>query len=95
METGSAVEPSEVDAALESVRSLMLADGANFALLAIAPDGVVELELLLEDASCAPCVMPRPHLEQVALTMMSRRLPELRRVSVVDPRDAMGTEEHQ
>jgi Fe-S cluster biogenesis protein NfuA len=87
------VEPDDVARAMDSVRALMRADGADFELVAVQADGVVRLQLVLEDASCAPCVMPRAHLESVALTMMKRRLPDLRSVSVADPRDVPQAKE--
>ena len=49
--------------------------------------GAVRLRLELEDASCADCVMPRAYLEQVALTVLRRSLPELLAVTIDDPRE--------
>jgi Fe-S cluster biogenesis protein NfuA len=87
------MDREDVARAMESLRTLMRADGADFELVTVQADGVVHLRLLLEDASCAPCVMPRAHLESVALTMMKRRLPDLRLVSVADPREESPAKE--
>jgi len=86
----SAADDETTDAALAAalvpVRALVREDGSDLRLLGIDADGTVRLQLDIEDASCADCVMPREVLEQVAQRMLGRALPEVRRVEIVDPR---------
>jgi Fe-S cluster biogenesis protein NfuA len=84
----------EVMSALESVRNLIRPDGGDFELVEVDDlAGVVRLRLVLRDAACAECVMPKAHLEAVALSMMQKRLSNLDAVSVEDPRDTRAVQE--
>lgn len=88
------LERNEVARAVESVRNLIQPDGGDFELVEVdGLTGVVRLRLLLRDAACAECVMPRAHLEVVALNMMKKRLPDLSAVTVDDPRDIRVAQE--
>ena len=42
--------------------------------------------LLVEDASCAECVMPKPILEEMALGILRRSSPGVTQVVIADPR---------
>jgi Fe-S cluster biogenesis protein NfuA len=88
------LDRNEVMSALESVRNLIRPDGGDFELAEIDDlSGVVRLRLVLRDAACAECVMPKTHLEAVALTMMQKRLSDLDAVTVDDPRDTRAVQE--
>jgi Fe-S cluster biogenesis protein NfuA len=77
-----------VTSAIEPLRTLLRPDGGDVEILEIDPaTGAVRLRLVLDDISCADCVMPRPFLEEVAGNVMRRSLPDLGTVTVVDPRD--------
>lgn len=81
------IDPARAATALGPVRDLLRADGGDVELVETADDSVV-LALRLADASCEECVMPRPFLETVALDLMRDAVPGLRRVVIVDPREA-------
>jgi Fe-S cluster biogenesis protein NfuA len=88
------LDGDEVKSALESLRNLIRPDGGDFDV----PDAgglanVVRLRLVIRDAACAECIMPRAHLEAVALAMMRKRLPGLETVTVDDPRDSRVVQE--
>lgn len=84
----------EVMNALDSVRNLIRPDGGDFELAEVDDlTGAVRLRLVLRDAGCAECVMPKAHLEAVALSMMRKRLPDLDAVTVDDPRDTRAVQE--
>lgn len=75
-----------LDEALEPVRDLIEADGG--ALEVVDFDGATAtLRLVLADAECAECVMPRSFLETVALDMTRPQLAGLERISIIDPRE--------
>lgn len=80
------VEPGSVDRALEGLRALVRADGGDLALAAVDGDKVV-LTLILEDAECAECVMPRSFLEQLALDRLRADVPGVGAVIITDPRE--------
>ena len=65
---------------LTPVRDLITLDGGDVELLD-EDDGVAHLRLVLEDASCADCVMPRAVLEDVATKLLGRP------VRIDDPRE--------
>ncbi|SEO90324.1 NifU family protein [Trujillonella endophytica] len=82
------MDADRVASALAPLRTLLAGDGGDVELVAVdAGAGTVALRLLLRDAACAECVMPRPYLEQVAADVLRRALPELRAVTVEDPRE--------
>ena len=45
------------------------------------------VDLILEGASCAECVMPREFLEQIVLDMIKQKTPAVEAVSIDDPRE--------
>jgi len=82
------MDHAQVTAALAPLRQLLQPDGGDVELVDVdGGAGAVRLRLLLRDASCAECVMPRPHLEQVAGNVLRRSLPDLQAVTVDDPRE--------
>jgi Fe-S cluster biogenesis protein NfuA len=93
-DTVFSVDYDQVAVAMEPLRSLLRPDGGDLELVAVdAATGGVRLRLLLEDASCAECVMPQSHLEQVAATVLRRTLPEVQTITVDDPRAPAGPPE--
>ncbi|MBL7491429.1 NifU family protein [Frankia sp. AgB1.9] len=77
----------DVAGALEGVRNLIQPDGGDFELVSVdGATGQVRIRLLLSDANCAACILPRPALESVALAVLGRRLPAVKSVIVDDPR---------
>lgn len=79
------LEPELTSTALEPVRSILQADGADIELVGVTDD-TATLRLLIADANCAECVLPREMLELVALDLMTPIVPGLRAVSIEDPR---------
>ena len=75
-----------VEAAVAEIRALVEADGGDVELVT-ADRSTVRLRLILETAACRECVMPRAHLEQVALDRMRAHLPMLVAVEIDDPRE--------
>jgi hypothetical protein len=81
------VSDAALTAALEEVRALVQADGGDLLLTGV-DDGTVDLALVLEDAHCIECVMPRDFLEQVALDVLRRGGATVAAVRIADPREA-------
>jgi hypothetical protein len=74
-------------AALDAVRALVQADGADLQPAGFDQgSGTLRARLVIDDASCADCVMPAAHLERVALDLLRPTMPGLRRVQIDDPR---------
>jgi hypothetical protein len=77
---------------VDQLRAMVRADGADFALSAATgvPGEVeaIELDLVLESAGCAECVLPVAMLEHVCYTVLSGFVPELAAVRIRDPRVA-------
>ena len=78
---------SDVDEALDEVRPLVQADGADLVLGAVdADEGQVVVRLDLEQVSCLECVLPPDLLQSMISDAMLRRVPGLSGVVVEDPR---------
>lgn len=60
-------------------------DGGELRLLASSGD-CVTLELVVDGDSCAECILPKAHLEAVALRRITEEVPSVRRVIIKDPR---------
>jgi hypothetical protein len=86
----NAAPPTSTSTALELVgelRTLVAADGADFEMVRCDADGaVLHLRLLIPDAHCAECVMPRATLESVATARLAPH--GVRAVVIDDPREA-------
>jgi hypothetical protein len=90
--TGIAVPPPAASAARREgelaaeLRSLVEPDGADFDLVAYdAGAGRLHLRLVIPDAQCAECVMPRAALESVAAARLANH--GVRTVVIDDPRE--------
>jgi len=81
----------QVRTALSDVAALVQADGGDVEFVSFDPEkGLVAVRLILDEASCRECVLPRSMLEDVATAMMRRQLPEITSISVEDPREEYG-----
>lgn len=63
---------------ISPVRDLIQLDGGDIEVVSEEP---LRLRLILEDAECAECVMPRGVLEEVSSKLLGRP------VTIDDPRD--------
>jgi Fe-S cluster biogenesis protein NfuA len=86
------LDAAAVGSALVEVRELIRADGGDITLSSIdATTGAVTLRLVLDGAVCRECVMPKPILEAIAADVLRASVPDVRSVSIDDPRaDAVG-----
>jgi hypothetical protein len=80
------IDAATVAAGLAPVQEMIRLDGADMELVAVEGT-TAELRLVVTDASCAECVMPRPMLEAIALQMMQPLVPGLSAVAIDDPRE--------
>jgi hypothetical protein len=80
------MDESTIVPALDELRGLVQTDGGDMTLVGV--DGpTIRLQLVLENAHCVECVMPRDFLEQVALGIFRRSGIDAETVSIDDPRD--------
>jgi hypothetical protein len=95
MHTGESPSPAVRDVRLtrgvDKIRMMVRADGADFAVREVTGTvghiTALRLDLRLESANCAECVLPAHALEAVCLSVLSGELPELTAVQIEDPRD--------
>ena len=80
------IDPDTLEPALDEIRSLVQADGGDMLLTSVV-DETVNLQLVIEGATCVECVMPREFLEQIALGMLRKQAPDVAAVTVDDPRE--------
>ena len=80
------IDAATIEPALDEARALVQADGGDMKLTGI--DGsTLNIELILEGASCAECVMPREVLEQIVLDMVQQKVSAVSAVTIDDPRE--------
>lgn len=85
----SPLGPPGLAAGLAAVDGLLGPDGASVTVDAWdAATGCLSVRLVLESAECAECVVPRPILDSVLLETLRRHAPNVRTITVADPRDA-------
>jgi len=78
---------SDIDEALDDVRPLVSADGADLILGAVDTErGEVVLRLSLDGVSCLECVLPPELLHTMITESMTKRVPGLVGVTIDDPR---------
>jgi Fe-S cluster biogenesis protein NfuA len=80
------MDEDAIKPALDEIRGLVQADGGDM-LLTSVDGGTVNLELVVEGASCVECVMPREFLEQIALDILQRQEQAVEAVRIDDPRE--------
>jgi hypothetical protein len=78
--------PAALQPAFDEVRTIISADGGDIVLTSVE-DGTVNLRLVVEGASCAECILPRPLLEQVTLDIFQRGGTGVTAISIDDPRE--------
>lgn len=83
--TGDAPRAS-MGIAMADLLALVEGDGATFELIDVSSAGAVQLRLVIEDASCAECVMPAELLEATALRVLRSTQPSVSSVTIIDPR---------
>lgn len=71
---------------ISPVREILQLDGADIELVDFE-GGTARLQLVLVDAGCEECVLPRPLLEDVALSLLAPGTPGLTAVTIDDPRE--------
>ena len=59
-------------------------------LMISADSAVLDLALVIHGARCAECVMPREHLERIALGIVERHVSGFTAVHIEDPREQPG-----
>lgn len=74
---------------LEPARAVLAADGVDLTVVEVT-GGVAHLGLVVTDADCAECVLPRELLEPVVLELLRATNPQLEMVRIADPREARG-----
>ena len=80
------MDETTITPALDELRGLVQADGADMTVTGV-DGGTVNLQLVVETASCVECVMPREILEQVALDIFQRNGVGADTVVIDDPRE--------
>ena len=80
------IDAATIEPALDEARALVQADGGDMKLTSI-DGGTLNIELILEGASCAECVMPREFLEQIVLDMVKQKVSAVSAVTIDDPRE--------
>jgi hypothetical protein len=79
--------PAAVERVVDELRALVASDGAGLETIGFDADAsVLRLRLVIPDAHCAECVMPRSVLESIASARLSSR--GVRTVVIDDPREA-------
>jgi Fe-S cluster biogenesis protein NfuA len=84
------IDVATITPAIDEARALVQADGGDMRLLGVDDAGTVSIELVLEGASCAECVMPREFLEQIVLDMIKQQVGAVAAVRIDDPREHPG-----
>lgn len=70
------------------VREMLQADGIDAELVGSDDTtGTARLRLVIDDAECAECVLPRPILETLALKLLKSANPTVTAVQIDDPRE--------
>jgi len=78
--------PVRAERALAELRTLVASDGADFEMIEVdTVAGVLHLRLVIPDAQCAACVMPRDALESIATTRLAGN--GVHTVVIDDPRE--------
>jgi hypothetical protein len=84
---GHMADRAALQPALDEVRSIISADGGDI-LLTSVEGSTVNLQLVVQGASCAECILPRPLLEQVTLDIFQRGGTGVTAISIDDPRES-------
>ena len=83
------MDPAAVADALAELAPMLQADGADLTLVSADPaTSRIEMQLHVEDATCAECVLPSDLLVQVINDALARRIPTEFELVLRDPRVA-------
>jgi hypothetical protein len=78
--------PGEILAVLDDFQEMVSADGARLDLMRSDETGLL-LDLVLVDAGCAECVMPREHLEGILRNQLKDAVASPPEITIRDPRE--------
>jgi len=78
-------------ATIEELNEIVAPDGAVIRVLASTPDSV-RLDLDLSQSDCPECVVPHSLLMQIVEQRLAEVCPDVRSVSLYDPREDAGTD---
>jgi Fe-S cluster biogenesis protein NfuA len=81
------VSIEKVEAAIDSIRPYMMADGGNIRVLEVSPAGEVKVELL---GACGECPMSAMTLKAGVEDAIRQALPEITRVVAINPAEAVS-----
>jgi Fe-S cluster biogenesis protein NfuA len=85
------VNREAVDEVVDEMGALLRSDGADLTLVDADPKTArIELQLELDGAECAECVLPADLLEQMISEALSRRVPGEFELVLHDPRRGVG-----
>ncbi|WP_028652708.1 hypothetical protein [Nocardioides halotolerans] len=87
--TDGALSP-EVRAVVDEFQAMVSVDGARIDVLRSDPSRL-ELDLVLVEAGCAECVMPRDYLEAIIRDQLQTALDAPPEVTIRDPRELTDT----
>jgi hypothetical protein len=71
---------------LDTVADTLRADGADLSLDGVDA-GTARVRLLFGPDTCTDCILPREHLEEVLLAVLSKADPTITAVALADPRE--------
>lgn len=89
MTIGHDVLSAPVLEVIEELSGMISIDGGRLELREASPDRL-RFELVLQDAECAECVMPRTYLEGILNTRLAEVTSSAPEVQISDPRDQGG-----
>ena len=78
-------------ATIEELNEIVAPDGAVIRVLSSTPDAL-RLDLDLSHSECPECVVPHSLLVQIVEQRLSEVCPDVRSVSLYDPREDAGPE---
>lgn len=70
----------KVEAAINKIRPMLQADGGNVELVAVSPEGVVQVRL---QGACAGCPMSQMTLKNGIERIIKKEVPEVKMVEAV------------
>lgn len=81
------VDVERLTAAVDETGRFLRADGADLLLVDADPKlARLRLRLVLDDVSCADCVLPPPALRETIVAALQRRVPGDYEILLEDPR---------
>jgi Fe-S cluster biogenesis protein NfuA len=91
MDGVSVINEGSVKGVVDKLAGVLRLDGGDLILKELdGQTGVVRLRLVLDDVSCADCVLPAAHIADLALRWLQEQQAGVVRVLVDDPREPAG-----